>query len=613
MPPETPLPPRPDKNTLEAFFPYATNPPPAGTFEMGLVLGGTVSAGAYTAGALDFLFQALDAWHERAGNHKVKLKVAAGSSGGAVCAALVSVLSNRDFNHVTAPQSVLVASPPPINNQFWNIWVDAFSFDQLVDTSDLNALVDEGAGNRPDQRTPSALNCQMIDRAVQSIIQYAGQAPSKQRAWVEPLLRVGITVANLRGIPFKVEAIPGIGQFDGANFVQHDDYAWFAAPTWVTKPQGLRAPRPDEFWVADPAIGYTTMAQWAAASGAMPVGFKARLLHRPVEHYYYRPRARATMNAAGSFDKRIDPPSLDMGALGGMAENGQYLFSAVDGGTLNNDPVSLVHDELAGLIGLNPRDPQEANRAIFMIDPLVDMPTALKKVGLSMLSVTKSMVDVFVGSARYLTADKELFASDDVFSRFQLVPNRKVDGEAKIGEDALAGTALMALGGWCAPAFRVHDFLLGRANMQAYLSSTFVLRADNALFNGWTPQLRQIYAVDKGGNKIQVDGATPPQNYYLPVIPVMPGATAVAPDWPLNALDQAAVDRTVRNPLKKRVEAVLDRLREDNAEGFGPWVLQLIALPGIADTITNALVDGFVGDLQQKRLMPKSTPDAAAL
>jgi hypothetical protein len=35
---------------------------PKGTFELGLVLGGTVSAGAYTAGVLDFLIEALDCW-----------------------------------------------------------------------------------------------------------------------------------------------------------------------------------------------------------------------------------------------------------------------------------------------------------------------------------------------------------------------------------------------------------------------------------------------------------------------------------------------------------------------------------------------------------------------
>ncbi|MBN36086.1 MAG: hypothetical protein CMM46_15185 [Rhodospirillaceae bacterium] len=32
-------------------------------FSIGLILGETVSAGAYTAGVLDFLIEALDEWH----------------------------------------------------------------------------------------------------------------------------------------------------------------------------------------------------------------------------------------------------------------------------------------------------------------------------------------------------------------------------------------------------------------------------------------------------------------------------------------------------------------------------------------------------------------------
>ena len=53
---------RPDAPTPEEIkdlfleFP----PPEEKTFEIALVLGGTVSAGACTAGALNFLFEALD-------------------------------------------------------------------------------------------------------------------------------------------------------------------------------------------------------------------------------------------------------------------------------------------------------------------------------------------------------------------------------------------------------------------------------------------------------------------------------------------------------------------------------------------------------------------------
>ena len=120
-------------------------------------------------------------------------------------------------------------------------------------------------------------------------------------------------------------------------------------------------------------------------------------------------------------------------------ESGIYTFTSVDGGTFNNDPVALVHTALAGVIGRNPPDSSSATRAIFMIDPLADKPQPIGNVGKSLFSVVKNIVPTFIAESRYRTADMELFAADDVYSRYQLVPFRppSADGPAKVGEPAL--------------------------------------------------------------------------------------------------------------------------------------------------------------------------------
>ena len=51
-------PPRLTDAQMAKYFPAKTRDVPPGTFELGLVLGGTVSAGAYTGGVLDFLIEA---------------------------------------------------------------------------------------------------------------------------------------------------------------------------------------------------------------------------------------------------------------------------------------------------------------------------------------------------------------------------------------------------------------------------------------------------------------------------------------------------------------------------------------------------------------------------
>src|SRR6201987_6475372 len=77
-------------------------PAPPDTFELALVLGGTVSAGAYTAGAGDFLIEALDCLstaqqEKRAPDHRVRLKLIAGTSGGGVNAAIAAPALAYDY------------------------------------------------------------------------------------------------------------------------------------------------------------------------------------------------------------------------------------------------------------------------------------------------------------------------------------------------------------------------------------------------------------------------------------------------------------------------------------------------------------------------------------
>ena len=84
-----------------------------GVFEFALVLGGTVSAGAYTAGAVDFLVEALDclskAQHEgRAPQHKVRLKLIAGTSGGGVNAAIAARALAYEYPHVTRGTEIVL-------------------------------------------------------------------------------------------------------------------------------------------------------------------------------------------------------------------------------------------------------------------------------------------------------------------------------------------------------------------------------------------------------------------------------------------------------------------------------------------------------------------------
>ena len=68
-------------------------------FQIGLTMSGAISAGAYTAGVLDFLIEALDAWEDARNGpdadtvpgHRVGIKVMSGASAGAITAAICAI------------------------------------------------------------------------------------------------------------------------------------------------------------------------------------------------------------------------------------------------------------------------------------------------------------------------------------------------------------------------------------------------------------------------------------------------------------------------------------------------------------------------------------------
>ena len=96
----------PNDEEIKRWFLNVTDVPD-GTFEFALVLGGTVSAGAYTAGAIDFLIEALDCFSAaraagKAPKHDVILKLIAGTSGGGVNAAIAARALAFQFPHIVS-------------------------------------------------------------------------------------------------------------------------------------------------------------------------------------------------------------------------------------------------------------------------------------------------------------------------------------------------------------------------------------------------------------------------------------------------------------------------------------------------------------------------------
>lgn len=522
------------------------DPVPANTFEIALVLGGTVSSGAYTAGVLDFLFEALDAWTDARDQkdpgvprHNAVIRIIAGTSGGGVNAAIAARALAYRFQPVSRATPAAVAA----TNPFYDTWVNRLTLDGMLLTEDLDA---------PNSTPVSLLNGKAIDRAAAALIAFTG-AEAPPRPWLAQPLRLILTVTNLNGIPYLIDfgsvALPGGGTLNlQESYIDHADYVRFAL---VYPGQTLAQPRPDELVLGfdnarlPQAIDWPSFGTFACGTAAFPLGFPPRALTRPLMHYQYRVVGIPGVTEAGQPDWMPLVPDWDAiqtWAGGGLPTD--YQFLAVDGGATDNEPIELARTVLSGISGRNPRDGLKANRAVLLIDPFAGAGKMAPPITLDLPDLAESLVGALLQQTRYDTRDLLLAAHPDVYSRFMVAALR--DGSS--GDPALATAGLGAFIGFACDAFRRHDYLLGRKNCQDFLKNVFVLPEQSPVFAGCL-------------DGVPLDGfrVTDADGTYLPIIPLV-GAAAVPEaldPWPKNALDptvyQAAIEKRFARLLEQEV------------------------------------------------------------
>lgn len=536
---------------------------PDGAFEFALVLGGTVSAGAYTAGAIDFLIEALDCFSAaraagKAPKHDVVLKLIAGTSGGGVNAAIAARALAFQFPHI-------VRSPPTdgisTGNPFYDVWVNTLRLDGFLDTSDVVGDL------------PSFLNGKPIDDGAKQIVTFGASVATHARNWVAGPLRIILTVTNLRGIPYKMDISSTLSQ----SYVDHADHLRFAV---LYPGQALGVPRPDEQVLPFSGAGVPQQVDWedfslaARATAAFPLGFPARVLSRPTSHYRWRV---VPYPGAGTPDTYmvLTPDWQAMRSdIGEVPDS--WSFLSVDGGATDNEPIQLARTALAGLLNHNPRDPNLAKRAVWLIDPFAgkaelgpaDETTFPKELGAVATTLTEQ--------TRYATSDLLMAGDTKIFSRFMLTPTRTDDqGKLLTGGDAIASAGLGAFIGFACPEFMRFDYLMGRKNCQTFLRDEFVLGDQNPLFFRWTASDRANFGQAAGAG-------------FLPIIPLVGDAAvdAVEDGWPKGALDP----ENFRDAIKARFRAIFQlELSGDIAKSVLAWVGAHLTENQAADSIIDAM------------------------
>jgi len=522
---------------LPLGHPEITPPPRPRTFELGFALAGAISGGAYAAGVLDFVYEALERWYaaRRAGlavpTHEVLLRDISGASAGSINGVMSAIALPYEFPHVHATTDAATAAANP----FYDTWVNKVDIRGFLGTGDL-----------ADKTIPiaSLLDTRCLDDIAARVLAF--EAAPATRPYIANPLKLVFTVTNLRGVPYSVP-FAGTGSEAGHGMIAHEDYLRFAVDTgqgaydrvwqypddlYVTYPKRL----PDGSW--------TALMNAALASSAFPGGLRYREIERRWSDYTQRSVVIPDEHGMS----RVVPiaPHFD----DDERASATYRFVGVDGGAMDNEPFELARTELAGTLGRNPRRGDQVNRIVLMVDPFPE-PDDLGPefaASINVLSALTALFSSWKQQARFKPKEIALAMDDAVYSRFLIAPTRSsADGKERwLGGRAIAAGALGGFSGFLTEAYRRHDFLLGRRNAQRFLSEHFLVPANNPIVAAWAgdPALASFLRTRDG-------------EVHAPVIPLVSGCGSddreeCLPAWPKHALDPA----TLMPDIRKRLNAL---------------------------------------------------------
>jgi len=516
-------------------------------FRIGVNMAGAVSAGAYTAGVLDFLIEALDAWYEAKERYKqgqdepvplhdISLDVFSGASAGGMCAAIASVMVQGEFAHIHD------TSDTGTTNRFYESWVNKIDVRELLKREDLNK-------SGP---VVSLLDCTIIDE----IANYALQPGTpKNRVYISPNLTLFLTLTNLTGIPYSLSDDGPVEE----RTLYHPDRLRFetvrpgnATSTLTAKPLPLGQPGQG---------AWELLREAAKATGAFPLFLAPRKLERE-KLDYERPMWQSVNLQANKEDAILPAGWKDI--------PDRFDTINVDGGVMDNDPFDLAHDYLASFNARpqdnqNPRAPLEAEAAVLTVAPFPSsgIPNWNPKFAESAAipAALGSLASAVIAQSRFFGQSLALIVEGAGSSRFVIAPS---DNKLPPGVPSLQCGSLGAFGGFFDRKFRAHDYQLGRRNCQLFLQKQFVLPATNPIMAGGLSALgsKQSEVIRRFMVPPQNENAEPQNEPWIPLIPLCGKSVSEEVAKPQRAqITESAVAEIV-TLIYARARAVIPALSE---------------------------------------------------
>ncbi|WP_243348829.1 patatin-like phospholipase family protein [Parabacteroides sp. FAFU027] len=441
------------------------------TFRIGLSMAGAISAGAYTAGVIDYLLEALENWQKAkelnlpgVPMHNVIIEVINGASAGGMTAVITTAALQKNFPHINMQNYMSDLSK---ENPLYDSWVNLTDNREKDMMSQMLGIedIENSKDINPDKEVRSLFNSLFIEQIARRTLDHTISDDTIKRPYIAPDYELFTTITNLRGYNYELEFKTSLGNKEDRMTV-HKDIVHFQYNPFGAYHHNGRIP----FHYNDSlGLNRNLLIDAAIATGAFPVGLSPRTVNRDAKYINDNPLLKMNNSKDGIINPDIS-----------------YKAVCVDGGVINNEPYDLTEKILlrrqndeAGKEATNKLDElkKQANTfdtTVLMIDPFPNYDDVPTKEYQERKSLRFAMPELINTMRQQLMVKSDLLAKaydDDDFTRFMIVPVRYRNEEKE--KYSIACGSFGGFGGFFSKKFRQHDYMLGRRNCQRFLQNYF--------------------------------------------------------------------------------------------------------------------------------------------
>lgn len=563
------------------------------TFHLGLCMAGAVSAGAYTAGVMDYLIETLERWEQakKSGDssiptHNIVIDIIGGASAGGMTSIIAAAAMQNSINHIDPTKRDDEAYKK--SNKLYDSWVNLAN-DEMLPLMLSNSDIEKN-GN-----VISLFNSEFIDAIADKAVSVLPDKPVS-RSYLSPNADLLVTLTNLQGIPYSLGFLSSSNPLNLYKTASHRDFGHFSLSE---NPYANDGRIPLSF---TRNINLDIAKSCAKATGAFPVGLAAREIVRDKQQVFDNP----FINLINSIEKNYNQNETPVTSselkdktylneiLTQLKEDDKYTTLNVDGGLMNNEPFEIIRDVLLRKTGENKPDNNNYDKcrsSILMIDPFpCEPPTADFNNNNGLMNIVTKTFGAMRGQLLFKPEDIEKALDPKNISRFLIVPERDENGQNVAGSMAIACGSFGGFGGFFDKSFRVHDYFLGRRNCQYFLQEWFTIPADttNPIFTqNYTPEAIERFKAKNG---------------HLPIIPdtnrKIDGTEEKPLYWP--KIEERIVN-SWEKLFKERLKAVVFKLAD--LRNLDKFLLKVGYSILIGRKLTDAIMKMISNDLRKHNLI----------